>query len=700
MNLKNIIIIGSGVMGGGIAEQFANADIKVHLLDIVPLQAEDRNILAKNAIQKILSNLPKAEKYIIPGNIEDDCTVISEADWIIEVIIEKIDFKHQLYRKLESICKDEVIISSNTSTIELKHLINGMTENFKQNFLITHFFDPPRYMQLVEIVVSEFTNSEIVEKVTSFIDFSLGKTTIRSYDTPGFIANRIGCYWLQLALNVAISQKISIEEADYLMSRPIGIPKTGVFGLYDLIGIDVMQLIVKSLTESLPENDEFSFLKTNFPILTKMIGGGYIGRKGKGGFYKIQNDNRGNKHKQVIDFNTGEYREIKHIDFTYKNILEVINNSEFAKIVLVRTLNYAINLLGEVSDSFVDIDMAIKLGYNWKFGPFEMVDQIGIENFKKLLQEQKLPISPKLLNLKINRFYSDNSPHRKVIFQNESCVVHDVDDGVAAIEIISKMGILTEEVFQAILEFFSQYQNSFKAVLIMSEGDNFSVGANLKYLLENAADVNKISAYLDLGKQAMLRIKYSPIPVVGVLKGLALGGGCEVLLHSHALVAHVEANIGLVETNLGLIPGWGGVKEALLNHLNKHERIEIFKNILTAKIFNTPESIVKNLKFKNYHKIMNPNRLILEAKKIAIELSVNYKAPIKQSIKEIDINWNKVINEMNLADEKQEVANILAKIFSSKECSEEEIMQKEQEYFLALFRNESSLYKIKAMLKF
>ena len=323
INFREIVIIGSGVMGSGIAEQFANADLKVHLLDIVQKNTEDRNLLAKQAIARISKSLEKADRYVIPGNLEDDLEVIKSADWIIEVIVEKIEFKQELYRKLAKLCGPDTIISSNTSTIELKKLIEDMDDKFKQNFLITHFFNPPRYMQLVEIISSQYTKKNVVKNISDFIDIKLGKTPIKANDTPGFIANRIGCYWLQVALNAAIEMNITIEEADSLMSAPIGIPKTGVFGLYDLIGIDVMQLITESLIKNLSATDEFIKNTKTFPLIDKMIKTGLIGRKGRGGFYRVQKDDQGKKTKEVIDLKTGEYRAIIPIENSYKNIQEV-----------------------------------------------------------------------------------------------------------------------------------------------------------------------------------------------------------------------------------------------------------------------------------------------------------------------------------------------------------------------------------------
>ena len=324
------------------------------------------------------------------------------------MVIEKLDIKQTLYKKLEQYCKPDAIISSNTSTIPLKSLIDGMSDNFKQHFLITHFFNPPRYMPLLELVTSNFTKQDVIDKISNFLDIHLGKTIVKSNDTPGFIANRIGCYWLETGLKYAIKMGVSIEEVDSIMGKPLAIPSTAIFGLYDLIGIDVMRLIVKSLSTRLHCDDDFLKISKEWPLVSKMIEDGLIGRKGKGGFYRITKDKAGNKIKKVIDFQTGEYKTISNITSPAMDIKTLMEHSQYALLVLSKTLSYAANLIPEVSGNLSDIDQAMRLGYNWKYGPFELIDLIGPDYFRKKLEEQNIEIPMIIAKVGNNKFYSQD----------------------------------------------------------------------------------------------------------------------------------------------------------------------------------------------------------------------------------------------------------------------------------------------------
>lgn len=724
-NINNIVVIGSGVMGAGIATQIANSNLKVHLLDIVPIDAVDRNILAKEAIKKISSSLALEEQVnlIIPGNIEDDLEVLSSADWIIEVIIEKIEFKQKLYKKLDEYCKKNVIISSNTSTIPLSGLIDGMSDNFKKNFLITHFFNPPRFMQLVELVYSSFTDKHNIDAMVNFLDINLGKTIVKSNDTPGFIANRIGCYWLLTALHQALEMNMNVEEVDTLMSKPLGIPATGVFGLYDLIGIDVMQLIINSLVNNLNIEDDFVKSNKPCPLVEQMIANNLIGRKGRGGFYRLFKDEQGNKVKEVINLKTGEYKEFTPSVIPYNNIKEVIQNSEYGLKVISKTLSYAANLWGEVSDSLFDIDQAMKLGYNWRYGPFELIDLIGPAYFKQLLEKQKLPIPPILDQVGDGKFYQQNEyfigtryvPIKRdkdiillkdfkrddAICKNDSASIWNMGEKIAVLEITSKMAILDHDIFNLILSFYQNHSSQFKALIIANDQANFSAGGNLKFMLERAKmkDFEAIEKYLKLGQQAMLQLKYSPIPVVSSHKGVAFGGGAEILLHSSAVVSHVESYGGLVEVGVGVIPGWGGCTELILRSKTAEEKINAFKNIILGNVFTNSYQLQENFKFKNFLMVMNINRMLCESKKLALNLTINYQIPILNAPTVIDVDWDEVISSLNLNDYNQIIAKELVKVFSATNLLEENLMNLEREIFTSLLHNQLTLDRMNHVLK-
>ena len=709
--IENIVVVGSGVMGAGIAGQIANAGFKVYLLDIIPTNAAVRNILAKQAIAKLVSIYPN---NIIPGNIEDDIEALKSADWIIEVIIERLEIKQDLYKKLEQHCQPSCIISSNTSTIPLKSLINERSERFKQYFLITHFFNPPRYMPLLELITSDFTKTEVVKIISDFLDVYLGKTIVKSNDTPGFIANRIGCYWLEVALTTAIEFGVSVEEVDSWLGKPVGVPSTAVFGLYDLIGIDTMQLIVASLKKNLAPEDDFLNISKKNQLVIEMIEHGYTGRKGKGGFYKISKDEAGNKIKEVIDLRTGIYHLSKNT-FYSGNLKELIDSNHYVLTVISKTLSYAANLVAEASDSIYDIDQAMKLGYSWKFGPFELIDMLGASYFKQKLEQQNLPV-PKILSA-AQPFYQQNSYFNGVdyspiiypkgiillkdyknILVNDSARIFDLGDNIAAIEFTSKMAMADHDVFNLILDFFAHYSGNFKGLILVGGQVNFSVGGNLKFILDMAETKNfhAVDEYLKLGQAVMITLKYSPIPVVSALKGMALGGGSEFLLHSSATVAHIETNSGLVETGIGLIPSWGGCKEMILRSKTNEDLISSFKHILAGSVSSSAYELQSMLQLKNFHIAINSNRVLGDSKNLCLQLDHPITQEMVQS--KIEINWEQIIFSLNLKGYDQIIAQELVSIFTSNDLGEAALLDQERAIFIKLLHNSFTQERIKYML--
>ena len=695
--LNNIVVIGSGVMGSRIAAQIANSGHKVYLLDIVPEMSMDRNILSRQAIGKlggVLSSPKKADNIII-GNLEDDIEVIKQANWIIEAIIENFEIKQQLYKKLEQYCLSSCIISSNTSTISLSKLTEKSSNNFKQHFLISHFFNPPRQMQLLELVTQ--ADLLVIKPVLDFIDIHMGKTIIRSNDTPGFIANRIGCYWLAIALELAMKMDVSIEEVDSIMSSPLGIPKTGVFGLYDLIGIDVMQLIFKSLYANLKPQDEFFQIHSN--ILEEMVKSNMLGHKTNGGFYR----NLDNGEREVLDLRIRKYHLCKPIISPINGILEIFKSNDYARTVLCKTLNYAASLIPEVSDSVYDIDKAMKLGFNWKFGPFEMLDLIGPGYFKNHLRNPA-----KILEVLGNRrFYQQDSyfngkDYSKItksiiqlsdykikapIMQNSSCSIWDIGNDIINIEITNKMGILNHQVFELILKSC----NSHSKIIIANEQSNFSVGGDLKFMLKEADNIVVLKEYLELGQAAMLALKNSS--VVSALKGKALGGGGELLLHSSKVIAHDLSNAGLIETRVGLIPAWGGCTELILRSKTADDLIKAFKNIALAKVASSADELEGIINSKEIDIVMNQNRVFEKATQVKQFIKVE-----KLKRKLIEVDWQEVISQMKLDSYQSFIAKELSYIFSQNHLSEKELMKLEIEIFIELISRKETREKIRAII--
>ncbi len=687
-DIKKVAVIGSGVMGSGIAAQVANAGIDVILLDIVPEGSQNRNAVAEGAITKLLKTKPaplmhkRNAKLIQAGNLEDDLGKLSDCDWIIEVIGERLDIKQALYQKVQEHRKSGSIVSSNTSTLPLQMLTEGQSKEFTQDFMITHFFNPPRYMRLLEIVVGEATDASQEKRVRDFVDVKLGKSIVDCNDTPGFIANRIATYWLHAAISLAVKQGIGVEEADALLSRPAGVPKTGVFGLVDLVGVDLMPYLFKSFDDALTEDDPFKAIGDMPSVVSTMIDDGYTGRKGKGGFYRLNSDS-GKKVKEVIDLQSGTYSKaqspkVQAAIAAKKGGLRALLNHDsdegrYAWDVLAGTLSYAASLVPEIADNIELVDRAMKLGYNWKKGPFELIDELGTDWFIEKLEARQLPV-PKILSmadgrkfyrekngllqyLSVEGFYEDVQRllgvllledvkrKSKRLFGNSQASVWDLGDGVACFEFHSKMNSLNPLIMSALAKANKVLpKQNFKGMVIYNEGSNFSVGANILMLL-TAAKLRLGFAMrwiLRQGQFTLRDMKYSQFPVVGAPSGMALGGGCEVILHCNAVEAYAETYIGLVEVGVGIVPGWGGCKELLLRGQDSEKIkkgpmpaiINAFETIAMAKV-STSAQEAKDMLFLDETDgiVMNRDRVLSSAKARVLKMAEDYISPEPPAIK-------------------------------------------------------------------
>ena len=669
-------------MGSGIAAQIANAGVQVLLLDIVPPNGTDRSSIAKAALERLAKAEPaplmsrSAAKLIKPGNIEDDLAQLADIDWIIEAVAERPDIKQGLYRRIEPFRKPGSILSSNTSTLPLKMLMAGMPESIRRDFCITHFFNPPRYMRLLEIIGSPETRPDVLTTIAAFGDEKLGKTVVRAKDTPGFIANRIGVFWIQVAVNATRELGLTVEEADAVMGKPIGAPKTGIFGLMDMVGLDLQPHVDASLRMALPKNDAYQSLSGDFPLLSKMIAEGYTGRKGKGGFYRL-NTSGGKKIKESIDLKTGEYAtsipaRLDSIDVAKAGLRALVTHKDrggkFAWAVLSKMLAYAASLVPDIADNIMDIDLAMQTGFNWKRGPFEMMDQLGTSWFTEQLAAQGTAIPPLLamaaaqggfyktasngvLQLSTDGTHkpiarqsgtlllSDIKRNSKPLAKNGSASVWDVGDGVACLEFHSKMNALDPDSLAMLMQALQITGKGMRALVIHNEGENFSAGANIGLALF-AANIGlwpSLDELVTQGQSAMRAVKYAPFPVVGAPSGMALGGGCEVLLHCAAVQAHAETYMGLVETGVGIVPAWGGCKEMLIRHTpgsrDPHGPMPgvmaAFEQISMAKVSKSAAD-AKDMKYLRASDgiTMNRDRLLADAKARALKLVADgYKPP-------------------------------------------------------------------------
>ncbi len=676
--VSRVCVIGAGTMGAGIAAQIANAGVPVLLLDIVRDPA-NRNAVAAGAVERMLKTDPApfmskaAARLIEVGNTEDDLARVAECDWIVEAIVERLDLKQALYARLEEHRRPGTAVSSNTSSIPLGALIAGRSAEFRRDFLITHFFNPPRYMRLLEQVTGPETDPAVAARIGDFADRMLGKTVVPAKDTPGFIANRIGTFWIQQAMNAAFDLGLSVEEADAIAGRPMGVPKTGVFGLVDLVGIDLLPHLQASLTATLPTDDPYRAIARENPLVMKMIADGYTGRKGKGGFYRLSPD--GARRKEAIDLASGEYRAAaKPPSISGKAgsgdlaalLAQPGKAGAYAWAILGPTLAYAASLVPDIADDIAAVDAAMKLGYNWKWGPFELIDRLGAANLAARLGAEGRPVPPLLALAGERTFWRVEGGKRQFLgtdgvyhdlqrpdgvlllediklagpplLKSASAALWDGGDGVAVLEFTGKMNALDGEVMALIGKAIPLVQQRFKALVIYNEGTNFSAGANLGLALFalNIAAWGEVAKLVDGGQQAYKALKYAPFPVVSAPSGMALGGGCEILLHSDAVQAHAESYIGLVECGVGLVPGWGGCGE-MLDRWRSAPAMpkgpmpavsKVFETISTATVAKSAAE-AKELGFLRAGDgvTMNRDRLLADAKAKALALVDGYAPP-------------------------------------------------------------------------
>lgn len=601
--IKHAAVIGAGAMGAGIAAQFANAGIAVELLDIAGAEATDRNAPAQAGLERQIKiggfMHADAAQLVRVGNIDEHMNRLGEADWIIEVVTEQLEIKRSLYRRIEKVRKNNAIVSSNTSTIPRADLIRDVSEEFAAHFLITHFFNPPRVMRLVEIVRAAENTDIVVDTIANACDAILGKTVVNCRDTPGFIANRIGCFWIAVGIIEAKKIGLTMEEADAVMAA-LGIPKTGVFGLMDLIGLDLVPDVWGSLMSLLPKDDAIhKYNLTDDATVSALIADGRLGRKTKAGFYRMNSA----KQLEALDFETTEYRptqpfNIKSLAGAGRDTNELVNSEgkygQYARNVLTAVIAYAAENAPEIADDFSAIDTAIKLGYAWKYGPFHLADKIGVKKISAWLASAGQAV-PNLLNIACEnggffdssdrplgtngkRILDDGLQKSLVNFTaikasetrlagNDAASLWDLGGGIACFEIHTKMNALTTEVFDALEATISKGGVDFQALVIATDDPRiFSAGANLPAIVEfiSTEKFDELDSYISRGQKLLQQLKFSDFPVVAAMHGLALGGGCELALHANRIVAHAELNVGLPEILVGLVPGWGGCAQLLM----------------------------------------------------------------------------------------------------------------------------------------
>ena len=702
--IHKVAVLGSGVMGSGIACHFANIGLEVLMLDILPadLREEEkqvkaaRNRIANNALQAAVKSKP-APLYdatfvsrITTGNFEDDFQKIKDCDWVIEVVIERLDIKKQVFEKVDKHRKPGSLVSSNTSGIPINLMLESRSEDFKKHFCGTHFFNPPRYLRLLEVIPTPETSPEVVDFFMDYGDVYLGKRTVLCKDTPGFIANRVGVYSMAKIYQLTAELGLQLDDADKLTGPAIGRPKTGTFRLGDLVGHDTAAKVIEGLRQNCPDDEQVaSFYIPKY--LQFLLDNKFLGNKSGQGFYK-KTDQKDASGKPVIlqlNLETLEYEPksktalpslnvSKQIDELPRRVQAVFNSEDKGGALVRQSLlglfAYVSNRIPEISDTLYSIDDAMRAGYAWELGPFEYWDVIGLEKGIQLAENQGEKIAPwvkEMVSAGFTSFYKrekgkryfynqqsknyeaipgaesfiilDNFRDQKPVHTTSETVLHDIGDGVLCLEFTSKMNAIGEGILRGMNDAVKiAEEGDWKGLVIGNNAQNFTVGANLMMIamLAYQQEWDELNMAVNLFQQTTMRCRYSSIPVVAGTQGYVFGGGCETIMHCDSAVCAAESYIGLVEVGVGLIPGGGGTKEFALRTSESFKEgdvqiptlIESFKTIATAQVATSAyEAFRYGYLTPKDEVCVNTSRNIGEAKKKVLELAENYTQPIPKS---------------------------------------------------------------------
>ena len=785
MNKKitKVVVIGSGIMGSRIACHFANIGVEVLLLDILNPNEEEikestflRNKIVNESLKDTLKSKPSpiySKKFINriqTGNLTDDIEKISDADWIIEAIIENLEIKKTLFNNIEKYRKKNSIISSNTSGIPINQMTQGRSDDFCKNFCGTHFFNPPRYLKLLEIIPSQKTNPDLINFLMSYGEKFLGKKTVLCKDTPAFIANRIGIAGIASLFNIIKEIDLSIEEIDTLTGTIIGRPKSATFRTCDLVGLDTLNNVAKGVYENC-SNDENRNIFNLPSFIEKMIKNKWLGDKTKQGFYKKTRDKNGKRKILSLDLSSFSYSEKKKVKFEVigkakkiKNLKDRFNvlisgndkASNFYKKMFGMMFSYVSNRVPEISNDIYKIDDAMKAGFGWEMGPFEIWDSIGINKGIDLIKRENLTI-PKWLEKTTNldSFYSiedgnkqfyeitknrksdvpvlnkfillNNLRSKNVLWKNDGVSVFDIGDGVLNIEFHTKMNSIGEDVINGVQKGIEIAEKNYRGIVIGNQGAHFSAGADISMIFTLAVEqeYKKLDLAIKTFQDTSMLIRYSSIPIVVAPHGFTFGGGCEFTLHADAVQCAAETYMGLVELGVGLIPGGGGTKEMALRASDAYYEGDIelprlkeyFLNIGQAKVSTSgQEAFELGYLRKGIDSIsINTEKQIQDAKEKVILLdNSGYTKPIRR--KDIKVLGNQALGmfivgadsfkEGNYITEheklmSEKLAHVLCggNLSSPTIVSEQYLLDLEREAFLSLCGEEKTLERIKYMLE-
>ena len=786
-HINKAAVLGAGVMGASIAAHLANAGIKALLLDIVPkevneaekkagLTLNDRAVRNRHAAAG-LEGLKKAKpaalylpayiSYIEPGNFDDDMAKLRDCDWVIEVVVENMEIKKKLLsEKVAPNLGEGAILSTNTSGLSVNEMATVLPDNVRKNFLVTHFFNPPRYMRLLEIVPCSETDPEVVRFMEAFMAKRLGKGIVYAKNTPNFIANRIGVFSICNSMRHMVEMKMNVEEVDAVAGPATARPKSAAFRTADLVGIDTLQHVANNSYELLPHDEQRQVF--HLPgFVGEMVKKGMLGNKSKHGFFKKVKGEKGDEYF-YYDYTTGQYapsqrpkfasvEAAKSIDDPGKRLLAVISGTdkaaEFAWKNVRDTLIYAANRIPEIADDIVNIDNAMKWGFNWDLGPFEMIDAIGMQYFSERAEKDGVAVPAALKS--IERFYKfennkdfylgfPTKEYREiprpaghinlglikrtngVVEKNPGASLLDLGDGIFCLEFHTKMNAIGNETIAMMQKAIKRAEQDGTGLVIANEGSAFSAGANLMLVAMAVAEgaYDDIALYVKYFQKSMMAIKYSKIPVVAAPHNLVLGGGCEICLHSDAVNAHAETYMGLVEVGVGLLPAGGGTKEMAIRAVKLAEEYETdvtpfisrnFMNIAMAKVSTSAAELYGMGYMRRGDAVsMDRDRRIFDAKQKALALAVNYrqalpltdlKAPGRSIAASIKSQlWNMKVGGQ-ITEFEEFLGSTVADAITGGDVpagtliTEEYLLDLEREAFLKLCGKKQTLERIQYMLK-
>lgn len=704
--IKKVAVIGSGVMGSAIACHFANIGLQVLLLDIVGdslseeqqrkgLTLQDkafRDSIAQNHLANALRSKPspiydqKFAQRITTGNMEDDLGLIKDCDWIIEVVVERLDIKQSVFEKIEKYRKPGTLITSNTSGIPIHLMAQGRSEDFQAHFCGTHFFNPPRYLELFEIIPGPNTKKEVIDFFEHYSSLYLGKTPVLCKDTPGFIGNRVGVYSMAMVMQLAQELGLSIEQADSLTGSILGRPKTGTFKLADLVGLDTAYNVTKGLKQNCPNDTMIADIKDS-EVLEFLLKNKFLGDKTKKGFYYKTINDKGETLRYALDLNTLEYRPLERANLSVLQAASQVSGTK-AKIALLlqdqstagefiqkhlgSLFSYVSQRVPEISDNLYAIDNAIRTGYAWANGPFQTWDLLGVEQGAELAKKHGYTIAPWIEEMIANGqksfykvengkalYYDQISKDYKAIpgqenfiilknlkqntiWSNKEASIIDLGDGIINLEFHSKMNTIGGGVLQGLNKAITLAEEQYQGLVVANQGSNYSVGANLMMIFMMAAeqDWEELNLAIKTFQDTMMRMRYSAIPTVAAPFGMSFGGGCELSLHADKVVASAETYIGLVEFGVGLIPGGGGSKEMSLRASDLYRKNDVELNVLQENFLTIAMAKVATSAYEAYDLnllqknkdivVVNKDLLITQAKEEALLMAKRgYTQPIR-----------------------------------------------------------------------